>query len=554
MEIKPRTGAVNANSVAALLSDLILDAQVMQIEFQSETTVLGGIWIRGDQLIAAKIGDIRGQEAIEALLTEPNLRGYTAYRLNPKDTLGIEPLASLSDLLEALTEPEHIARKANKNIVSSEPETVSNEVQAEVVSSEPETETISSEIETISSEPETISNEVQAEVVSSEPEAEVVSSEVQAEVVSNEVQAEVVSSELETETISSETEITPDEVQSEIVSNEVQAEVISSEPEIVSSEPETEVAPSEVEAEIVSSQPEPVVSSQPEIPVAKAKPVAPKQPKASAKKEPQVLAIVSAKGGVGKTTLSLNMAVMFAHQGLSVILIDTDPQGGITNSLIPAAVAPQGIYDVLMSRVTFKEVLKNTRFANLRLLPAGQLLPDEIINKSGQLAKPELWRRILTSVARVADIVIVDTPAGVQGVTTAILAAATHTVLISQPEPLSLRALPQVRNTLQALAKTGSAAQLVGVIVNMASAQRVMPLELLQATSKNVINAQSLLQPMLVRHDAFVKSSASASPLALSDNAQHQEIVAQLGELSEALLERLGHSVIPLSEPEGLLV
>ena len=527
MEIKPRTGAVNANSVAALLSDLILDAQVMQIEFQSETTVLGGIWIRGDQLIAAKIGDIRGQEAIEALLTEPNLRGYTAYRLNPKDTLGIEPLASLSDLLEALTEPEHIARKANKNIVSSEPETVSNEVQAEVVSSEPETETISSEIETISSEPETISNEVQAEVVSSE---------------------------LETETISSETEITPDEVQSEIVSNEVQAEVISSEPEIVSSEPETEVAPSEVEAEIVSSQPEPVVSSQPEIPVAKAKPVAPKQPKASAKKEPQVLAIVSAKGGVGKTTLSLNMAVMFAHQGLSVILIDTDPQGGITNSLIPAAVAPQGIYDVLMSRVTFKEVLKNTRFANLRLLPAGQLLPDEIINKSGQLAKPELWRRILTSVARVADIVIVDTPAGVQGVTTAILAAATHTVLISQPEPLSLRALPQVRNTLQALAKTGSAAQLVGVIVNMASAQRVMPLELLQATSKNVINAQSLLQPMLVRHDAFVKSSASASPLALSDNAQHQEIVAQLGELSEALLERLGHSVIPLSEPEGLLV
>jgi chromosome partitioning protein len=263
-------------------------------------------------------------------------------------------------------------------------------------------------------------------------------------------------------------------------------------------------------------------------------------PRAAAKTAPTdaiTLAVVSPKGGVGKTTISLNLALLIAKQGYSVILVDTDPQGGISNSLITNGAQHQGIYDILMGRTTFKDALKSTRFAALRLLPAGRLLPEEIIKRSGALSSLELWQRIIGSMKRSADVILIDTPAGVQGVTTPILAACDQVLAVSQPDPLSLRALPQLGQTLESLPQ---AAQLCGVVLNMISPQRGVSLPILETTSRSMINQDSLLEPFVPRHEALVKASGSGSQLALSKNPEHQELVQVFEELTLRVLERVG--------------
>jgi hypothetical protein len=119
---KTQSGAVTASSVPALLWNFILDAQVMQIEFRHDQNLIGGVWIRGDELVAAKIGEFRGIEAIESLLTDPNLNNYIAYNINLKETIGIEAIASLSELLEQYSAPkERLAPKARASTTQAEP-------------------------------------------------------------------------------------------------------------------------------------------------------------------------------------------------------------------------------------------------------------------------------------------------------------------------------------------------------------------------------------------------------------------------------------------------
>jgi chromosome partitioning protein len=543
--VKSRSGFVDSSGVVAVLFDLILDAQVMQIEFRNETSVLGGVWIRGDQLIAAKILEHRGAEAIEALLTQPDLHSYVVYTLQPTDTAGVEPIGSLSEMLYELvsSQPSPAREAETPNTTTGEPSSPVSERQPPKITAEPEVSSLAVEPEGSSDDPEPSSQEPQSSSLDSEPNVAV-------QVIASNPDAEP----LETTV----PESSSDEAQPE-------ATVATPEPVPVTADAPTE--PSSEHQPVSSSavdnaepptdptpQSEPMPVPEPVKPTSAPRAAARRQPSNAARasevaKEPwgkgsaakgRVLAVVSPKGGVGKTTLSLNLAVAMAQQGHSVVLVDADPQGGVTNSLMPSGDAPSGLYDVLMGRETFSSVVRGTRLETLRLMPAGALLPEEVIARSGQLSNPELWKRVLQTVQRLVDVVIVDTPAGVQGVTTPILAAATHVVAVTQPEPLSLRSLPQLRQTLKSLAKLGSSAQLCGVALNMVAPERPVSLSVLETLSKKMITEDLLLEPMVLRSEAMLKASTAAMPLMFSSDPAFAATKRVFGDLALAILERVG--------------
>ena len=550
--VKSIYGFVDSGNVIALLFDLILDAQVLQIEFSNQESVLGGVWIRGDQLIAAKILDYRGGEAIEALLTQPDLYSYIVYKLSPDDTAGVDPIGSLSEMLYNLVS---VARSSSVTPVTT------MQAPLEVASPAP--------LEAASPAPLEVASPAPLEVASPAP-LEAASEETAATVETTvDTDALVFVAADVDETLEPASD--PEAVTSKPAANEASVEpaIVTDTVTKIESEPAAEVAraatpetpaleTSALETPVVEKIVAPIAKTartQPPQPQAatterdppSVTPSAAARPRAASSAKPlkrasrrgRILAVVSPKGGVGKTTVSLNLAVALAQQGYSVVLVDADPQGGVTNSLMASGQAPSGLYDVLMKRESFGSVVRSTKLENLRLMPAGHLLAEEIITRSGQLSNPELWKRVLETVQRLVEIVIVDTPAGVQGVTTPILAAATHVIAVSQPEPLSLRSLPQLRQTLEALSQIGAAAELSGVILNMVRAERPVSLSVLETLSKKVVNAETLLEPMLVRSDLLLKASMGAMPLMFSNDPAVQPMKRVFEDLATELLQRM---------------
>ena len=140
------------------------------------------------------------------------------------------------------------------------------------------------------------------------------------------------------------------------------------------------------------------------------------------------LAIVSPKGGVGKTTLCLNLAFAFAQLGRKTLLVDTDPQGGIGHSLSGRTKDARGLVDVTDGEPVDHVVIP-TRNPQLSILPVGQPPWDRLSSWSAQLAEPGVFGHHLQPLEASYDLAILETPAGLAGPTYGVLSYASHVLV-----------------------------------------------------------------------------------------------------------------------------
>jgi chromosome partitioning protein len=275
---------------------------------------------------------------------------------------------------------------------------------------------------------------------------------------------------------------------------------------------------------------------------------------AAARAHRRIIAFASPKGGVGKTTLALNVALAFAEAGQPVLLVDADPLGGIGHSLAGGeARSSQGVYDALLGRAQVRDAILPTKVPTLELLPAGELGSREALQNLQRLTSREAWADLLEPLADADRLVLVDLPAGLYGIASGVLGACTHALGILEAEPLALRILPQLLQGLEDQRAHGARTVLAGIILNCVQFRTGASLGVVQGAWASF--AQGLvLETTVPRDTAFLEASEQGVPVAFLDRAKRPPVAAVFRHLADDIAERIGlFEVKPAGEPLRLL-
>jgi chromosome partitioning protein len=161
----------------------------------------------------------------------------------------------------------------------------------------------------------------------------------------------------------------------------------------------------------------------------------------------QVIALANQKGGVAKTTTTLNLGVAFAEHGLRVLLIDLDPQGNLTMSqgMNPDTI-DRSMFDVLVHRLPIDQVIVRRE---VDIAVSSIDLAGAELALSSQIGRERALEKTLVPIKDRYDYILIDTPPSLGLLTINAFVAAGGVMVPVQTEYLSLRGLVQLENTLQ---------------------------------------------------------------------------------------------------------
>ena len=228
----------------------------------------------------------------------------------------------------------------------------------------------------------------------------------------------------------------------------------------------------------------------------------------------KVLAIASQKGGVGKTTLSLNLALSLARRGWRTLLVDTDPQAGIGLSLARDRAAQPGLAEFIQQNAAFGDVITTSRIPEFRMLTVGNVAVEDSLAFGMALEDGEHLARLVTEASQGHDLIIIDTPAGFGGGTIGALRVATDILSPLQCEPLALRTMPQMLEVIVAMNEQGIDANFVGFVLNMVAFGNREVMSIVEEIW-NSLPPEMVIQTLIARDPIFLKASMMGVPLEL---------------------------------------
>jgi chromosome partitioning protein len=233
------------------------------------------------------------------------------------------------------------------------------------------------------------------------------------------------------------------------------------------------------------------------------------------------LAIASQKGGVGKTTVALNLAVALAERGRRTLLADLDPQGGIALALAKGDTELLGLAELLMNEANPQQAVMVTHLPGLRLLPRGRLDASDVAAFEAELSSPGALDRALSRTEGDADFVILDTPSGLGRVTTAALIASDFVLLAFQTENLALRSIGQALRVVEHVQATENPRlRLLGILPTLVERDRPTSLAVLGEIWNGFPDA---LETIVPRAESYARASELGIPVSFLTGATTPE-------------------------------
>ncbi|MCA9765787.1 MAG: ParA family protein [Carnobacterium sp.] len=200
----------------------------------------------------------------------------------------------------------------------------------------------------------------------------------------------------------------------------------------------------------------------------------------------RIIAVANQKGGVGKTTTTVNLGASLAYSGKKVLLVDIDAQGNATSGLgVRKVDVEKDIYDILVNETSIEEVVLPSSRENLWVVPATIQLAGAEIELTNQMARETRLKQALVQVTDDYDFILIDCPPSLGHLTINAFTASDTILIPVQCEYYALEGLSQLLNTVRLVQKHFNPdLKIEGVLLTMLDARTNLGYEVVDEVKK----------------------------------------------------------------------
>lgn len=200
----------------------------------------------------------------------------------------------------------------------------------------------------------------------------------------------------------------------------------------------------------------------------------------------KMIAVGNQKGGVGKTTTTVNLGAALASLGKTVLIIDSDSQGNATSGLgVERSVVDASLYEVLIDQIPIKEVIVETSQENLSIVPSNIQLAAaelELVNIENRESR---MKEAVASIRQDYDYILIDCPPSLGQLSINAFTASDTILIPVQAEYYALEGLTQLLNTIRLVQKTYNRNfRIEGVLITMLDARTNLGFEVMEEVRK----------------------------------------------------------------------
>ncbi|WP_461812901.1 ParA family protein [Faecalimonas sp.] len=231
----------------------------------------------------------------------------------------------------------------------------------------------------------------------------------------------------------------------------------------------------------------------------------------------RIIAIANQKGGVGKTTTSINLSACLSALGKKVLAIDMDPQGNMTSGLgIDKENVEYTVYDLILGEIDIEKVICKETLENLDVLPTNIDLSAAEIELIGVDNKEYIIRDAVEKVKEEYDFIIIDCPPSLSMLTINAMTTADTVLVPIQCEYYALEGLSQLIHTIDLVKeRLNPRLEMEGVVFTMYDARTNLSLQVVENVKENL--NQAIYKTIIPRNIRLAEAPSHGMPINLYD-------------------------------------
>ena len=232
----------------------------------------------------------------------------------------------------------------------------------------------------------------------------------------------------------------------------------------------------------------------------------------------RTIAIANQKGGVGKTTTTINLSASLAEKGNTVLVIDIDPQGNATTGLgVNKKKLKQTVYDMMLGECTLEACRTKSVMKNLYVLPSDVDLVGAEIELIGINNREFILKRLVDPIRDDYDYIIIDCPPSLNALTVNAMTTANTVLVPIQCEYYALEGLSQLMHTIDLVQKRlNPSLEIEGVVFTMYDARTNLSLQVVENVKANLHH--NIYKTIIPRNIRLAEAPSHGLPINLYDS------------------------------------